>query len=143
MPDTSDNTVRLAQSPMRAESVFNFFRPRYSPPATPISARGLVAPELQITDETSVAGYLNFVAIYVDRGWEDLQTSYQAEAALANDSRALVDRIVLLLAGDAFSTETAGAIARAVDTIPAGRPLDRVRAAIMLVVATPEYLVQK
>jgi uncharacterized protein (DUF1800 family) len=143
MPDTTDNTIRLAQSPMRSASVFNFFRPRFTPPATPIAQRGLVAPELQITDETSVAGYLNFVAIYVDRGWEDLQTPYAAEVALAREPMAMVDRIVTLLAGDAYSRETAAAIARAVAEIPEQRPLDRVRAAITLVVATPEYLVQK
>lgn len=143
MPDTTDNTIRLAQSPMRSASVFNFFRPRYTPPGSPIAARGMVAPELQITDETSVAGYLNFVAIYVDRGWEDLQTSYAAEAAIAGDTQALVDRIVLLMAGDVFDRDTAAAIAQAVATIPAGRPLDRVRAAITLVAATPDYLVQR
>jgi uncharacterized protein (DUF1800 family) len=143
MPDTTDNTVRLGQSPMRSASVFNFFRPRYTPPGSPVAARGLVAPELQITDETSVAGYLNFVAIYVDRGWEDLQTSYAAEVALAGDTSALVDRIVLLMAGDAFSRDTAQAIAQAVRTIPAERPRDRVRAAITLVAAAPEYLVQR
>jgi uncharacterized protein (DUF1800 family) len=143
MPDTTDNTIRLAQSPMRSASVFNFFRPRYTPPATSMAQRGLVAPELQITDETSMAGYLNFVAVYVDRGWEDLQTSYAPEVALADEPAAMVDRIVLLLAGDAFSRETAAAIARAVATIPAQRPRDRVRAAITLVAATPEYLVQK
>ncbi|ARP89503.1 hypothetical protein CAL14_03690 [Bordetella genomosp. 9] len=143
MPDTTDNTIRLAQSPMRSASVFNFFRPRYTPPGGAIAARGLVAPELQITDETSVAGYLNFVAIYVDRGWEDLQTGYEAELALAGDTSALVDRIVLLLAGDAFSRDTAAAIAKAVATIPAQRPIDRVRAAVTLVAAAPEYLVQR
>jgi uncharacterized protein (DUF1800 family) len=143
MPDTTDNTIRLAQSPMRSASVFNFFRPRYTPPGGPIAERGMVAPELQITDETSVAGYLNFVSIYVDRGWEDLQTSYTAEIALAHDTQALVDRIVLLLAGDAFDRDTAAAIAQAVAAIPAGRPRDRVRAAITLVAATPDYLVQR
>jgi uncharacterized protein (DUF1800 family) len=143
MPDTTDNTIRLAQSPMRSASVFNFFRPRFTPAGSPIAERGLVAPELQITDETSVAGYLNFVAIYVDRGWEDLQTSYTAEVAVANDPRALVDRIVLLLAGDVFNRDTASAIAQAVSAIPAERPRDRVRAAITLVVATPDYLVQR
>ncbi|WP_251881038.1 DUF1800 domain-containing protein [Achromobacter sp. Marseille-Q4954] len=143
MPDTTDNTIRLAQSPMRSASVFNFFRPRYVPPVTELARRHLVAPELQITDETSIAGYLNFLAIYVDRGWEDLQTPYAAEIALAQDPAALVARVALLLAGDAYSAETAGSIARAVATIPAGRPRDRVRAAIMLVAASPEYLVQK
>jgi uncharacterized protein (DUF1800 family) len=143
MPDTTDNTVRLAQSPMRSASVFNFFRPRYSPPASPVAAQGLVAPELQITDETSVAGYLNFVAIYIDRGWEDLQTDYAAEVAIAHDPRALVDRVMLLLAGDAMSEATTHAIAQAIATIPEERPRDRVRAAITLAVASPEYLVQK
>ncbi|MBO9330119.1 DUF1800 family protein [Achromobacter xylosoxidans] len=143
MPDTTDNTIRLAQSPMRSASVFNFFRPRYVPPVTELARRHLVAPELQITDETSVAGYLNFLAIYVDRGWEDLQTSYAAEIALAPDPAALVARVALLLAGDAFSDRTAAAIARAVSSIPPERPRDRVRAAITLVAASPEYLVQK
>ncbi|WP_447982435.1 DUF1800 domain-containing protein [Achromobacter kerstersii] len=143
MPDTTDNTIRLAQSPMRSATVFNFFRPRYSPPVTELAKRHLVAPEMQITDETSIAGYLNFLAIYADRGWEDLQTSYAPEIAVANDPQALVARIVLLLAGDAFSAQTARSIADAVATLPASRPRDRVRAAILLVAATPEYLVQK
>ncbi|RSF01316.1 DUF1800 domain-containing protein [Achromobacter aegrifaciens] len=143
MPDTTDNTIRLAQSPMRSASVFNFFRPRYVPPVTELARRNLVAPELQITDETSIAGYLNFLAIYVDRGWEDLQTPYAAEIALAQDPSALVARVALLLAGDAYSAETAGSIARAVAPIPAGRPRARVRAAIMLVAASPAYLGQK
>ncbi|WP_312994080.1 DUF1800 domain-containing protein [Achromobacter animicus] len=143
MPDTTDNTIRLAQSPMRSATVFNFFRPRYVPPVTELARRHLVAPELQITDETSIAGYLNFLAIYADRGWEDLQTSYTPEIALAKDPEALVARVVLLLAGDAFSARTAASIAKAVATLPPDRPRDRVRAAIMLVAATPEYLVQK
>ncbi|ARP95732.1 DUF1800 domain-containing protein [Bordetella genomosp. 13] len=143
MPDTTDNTIRLAQSPMRSASVFNFFRPQYVPPATPLAERRLAAPELQITDETSIAGYLNFLEIYVDRGWEDLQTRYAAEVAVAHDPAALVARVVLLLAGDAFSAQTATLIAQAVATLPPDRPLDRVRATIMLVAATPEYLVQK
>jgi uncharacterized protein (DUF1800 family) len=143
MPDTTDSTQRLGQSPMRAPSVFNFFRPGYTPAGSPIAARDLVAPELQITNEISVTGYLNFVAIYVDRGWEDLQTAYTAEVAIAHDPSALVARIVLLLAGDAFNRDIAASIAQAVQTIPVQRRLDRVRAAITLVVATPAYLVQR
>ena len=127
MPDTSDNTIRLAQSPMRAPSVFNFFRPRYTPAATELARQGLAAPELQITDETSIAGYLNFLAIYADRGWEDLQTDYAAELALAGDPDALVAHVALLLAGDAFSEATARRIATALRDIPPERPRDRVR----------------
>ena len=135
--------VQLAQALFGPSQMINFFRPRYTPPVTELARRHLVAPELQITDETSIAGYLNFLAIYADRGWEDLQTTYAPEVALAHDPQALVARVVLLLAGDAFSAQTAGAIADAVATLPASRPRDRVRAAILLVAATPEYLVQK
>ena len=124
MPDTSDNTIRLAQSPMRAPSVFNFFRPRYTPAATELARQGLAAPELQITDETSIAGYLNFLAIYADRGWEDLQTDYAAELALAGDPDALVAHVALLLAGDAFSEATARRIATALRDIPPERLRD-------------------
>jgi hypothetical protein len=47
------------------------------------------------------------------------------------------------MAGDVFDRDTAAAIARAVAGIPEDRPLDRVRAAITLVAATPDYLVQR
>ena len=97
---------------------------------------------MQITDETSIAGYLNFLAIYADRGWEDLQTDYAAELALAGDPDALVAHVALLLAGDAFSEATARRIASAARH-PARAARDRVRAAIVLVAASPEYLVQK
>ena len=100
-------------------------------------APGLAAPELQITDETSIAGYLNFLAIYADRGWEDLQTDYAAELALAGDPDALVAHVALLLAGDAFSEATARRIATALRDIPPERPRDRARAAIVLVAASP------
>ena len=82
---------------------------------------------MQITDETSIAGYLNFLAIYADRGWEDLQTDYAAELALAGDPDALVAHVALLLAGDAFSEATARRIATALRDIPPERPRDRAR----------------
>jgi uncharacterized protein (DUF1800 family) len=56
-----DNGTRLGQSPLRAPSVFNWFRPGFAPAGTAIGAAGLVAPEFQIADESSVAGYLNFM----------------------------------------------------------------------------------
>ena len=58
--NTSSRSTRLGQSPGRSPSVFNFFRPGYSPPATAISAAGLVAPEFQITNEQSVVAYINY-----------------------------------------------------------------------------------
>ncbi|MBN2692133.1 MAG: DUF1800 domain-containing protein, partial [Burkholderiaceae bacterium] len=68
-----------------------------------------------------------------------------AELPLANDATALVARYNLLLAGGRLSAETAGTITAAVGSIAAstdtGR-LNRVRAAILLVMAAPEYQIQ-
>lgn len=58
---TSETAYALGQAPLFSPSVFNFFRPGYAPPKSNTSDSGLVAPELQITDEISVAGYTNYM----------------------------------------------------------------------------------
>jgi len=139
--DLSDASTRLGQSPLRSSSVFNFFRPGYVPPNTAIATASLVAPELQITHETSVAGYLNFMQAAVAGGIPDLQPDYTAELALVNDVTALVDRVDLLLSANQLSSATKTTIRDAVASIAAGS--SRVHAAVLLVLASPEYLVQK
>lgn len=57
---TSDATS-WGQTPLFSPSVFNFFRPGYTPPQSRVGNAGLVAPELQITNETTVTGYVNAV----------------------------------------------------------------------------------
>jgi hypothetical protein len=59
--ETDSSSSALGQSPMRSPSVFNFFRPGYSPSQTLIGDAKLVSPEMQITNETSVLSYANFV----------------------------------------------------------------------------------
>ena len=59
--NTTSSLNRLAQSPGRSPSVFNFFRPGYTPPNTAIATAGLVAPEMQITNEPSVIAYVNYM----------------------------------------------------------------------------------
>jgi uncharacterized protein (DUF1800 family) len=51
----------IGQTPMLAPSVFNFYRPGYAAPGSQSAAAGLVAPELQITHESSVASYANYL----------------------------------------------------------------------------------
>jgi len=55
----------LNQTAMRAPSVFNFYRPGYSPAGTPIAREKLVAPEMQILNESSVAGYADYLDRFV------------------------------------------------------------------------------
>jgi uncharacterized protein (DUF1800 family) len=66
--NTSDPATRLGQSPGRSASVFNFFRPGYVPPNSTLGAQSLVAPEFQITNESSVVGYVNLMQRVVGGG---------------------------------------------------------------------------
>jgi uncharacterized protein (DUF1800 family) len=151
VPDLTDNAKRLGQSPLRSGSVFNFFRPGYVPPNTALASQGLTAPEFQLTNESSVAGYLNFmlgcikVGVNVDNGGL-APPAYTQELALANDPTALINRLNLLLCAGQLSAATQVTIRDAVTTISAtdtAGALNRVQAAVLLTMASPEYLIQK
>ncbi|MEZ5728948.1 MAG: DUF1800 domain-containing protein [Burkholderiaceae bacterium] len=70
-----------ARHPCAHRRCSSTYRPGYIAPNTPSGDAGLVAPEMQITHETSVAGYLNTMRVAVDRGFgrdnpRDLQPDY-------------------------------------------------------------------
>jgi uncharacterized protein (DUF1800 family) len=142
--DTSSTANRLGQSPGRSPSVFNFFRPGYTPPNSAIASAGLVAPEFQITNEPSVIAYVNYMQVLVAAGAGDFQANYADMLALP-DSASLVDEIDILL-GARLSAATKTSIRTAVDSIAptsANGPQNRVYTAVLLTLASPEYLVQK
>lgn len=144
--DTSNPATRLGQSPLRSPSVFNFFRPGYVPPNSSLGSNSITAPEFQLCNESTVAGYLNFMQNAIANGVGEVKPSYTEELALVEDAAALVERIALRLAGDGLAASTKAAIATAVATIKTdteARRLNRVQAAILLVMSCPEYLVQK
>ena len=141
-----DPVSSIGQNPLRAPSVFNWFRPGYAPPGD-IMRRGLVAPEFQITHETTVTGYANFVAWTVERGhgWNDtaLKAAYTAELALAGNPPALMDHLNLLLVAGQMTSGTRETILTAVNALPVANPNARVITAIALVMLSPEFVVQK
>ncbi len=165
---TDDAGSQLGQTPLRSPSVFNFYRPGYVPPNTLAGMAGLAVPEMQITHETTVAGYANFMRSGVQNGFgqngtdykatrRDVQIDFSGELALADNSAALVDRVLTRLLGpapqDALKTE----IVAAVDSIalPAlkadgsnqtavdNAKKNRVYTAVLLALVAPEFLVQK
>ena len=169
--NTDSPAFSLGQTPLRSPSVFNFYRPGYVAPGTAAAAAGLVAPELQIAHETSVAAWVNYMRDNVASGVgatngtvggvvlnrRDLRPDFTAELALAGDSAALVERVAERLtwgqAGAALKTEISTAVATI--TVPvlnaAGNNQaaidsarrNRVNAAVLLVLAAPEFQVQK
>ena len=153
-----DPLTGLGQSPLNASSVFNFYRPSYVPPNSAVASAGLVAPEMQITSEPSVTGYLNFMqdAINVGVGESrEIKPDYTKELALSADAGALVDHIDLLLLNGVMSSRLHGQIVNAVNSIAvpvatasnatqvATAQANRVKLAIFLAMASTDYLVQK
>jgi uncharacterized protein (DUF1800 family) len=148
---TDDPSNSLGQSPMRSPTVFNFYRPGYVPPNTPIATAGLVAPELQNVNEISVVGYSNFMRSAVQNGAgsnnpRDIQPDYTAEMALAHDANLLIDRVSLLLTAGSMSAATRTLILNVINSVPmtaTNARRDRVRLAVFFTLSSPDYLVQK
>ena len=146
MGNTSDPSEGLGQGPLRSPSVFNFFRPGYVPPNTAIAEADLVAPEFQITSESSVIGFLNFFQRLLEGGVGDLTADYTSLMPLADDAASLADELNLVLAANRLGSDTLATIVAAIDSMPKGTAasrLNRIKATLMLVMAAPENLVQK
>jgi uncharacterized protein (DUF1800 family) len=144
--NTSDPATRLGQSPLRSSSVFNFFRPGYIPPNSAIGTAGLVAPEFQITNESSVVGYVNFMQNTVSRGAGDVRADYASLMPLADNPQALLDELNLVLAAGQLSAATVALMRGALTTMASGTDtarLNRIYAALVLVLAAPEFIIQK
>jgi len=162
-PDSADErrlrnmTQYLGQHPFKAKHVFNFFEPEHVAPGTQTGAAGLTIPELQIVNESSVIGYINFINQFIydtsptrsgdpDGG---VNVDYTAQLALADDAQALVDNLDLLLTGQQLSNVTKDRIVELLAEIPveAGSEdedrISRVRVAVSMVMTSPGYLVQR
>ncbi len=143
--ESADNG--LGQSPLLAPSVFNFFSPNYRP-AGPIAAAGLVAPEFQITTETTVVGGLNFFASLINNagyGYEafELKLNYAPLLALANNPAALVAELNALFFNYAIGPTLQTRMTSMLAALPANDPTRRVKAALILTSLSPQYIVQK
>jgi uncharacterized protein (DUF1800 family) len=153
--ESSDPGTELGQTPMRAPSVFNFYRPGYSPPQTQVAARGQVAPEMQITTETSALGYANFVAQILENGWgewnaslnrQDVQFDFSSWTSVSTSPDALVDAVATRMIGHRLSDAARAPAIAAIQSMPstsAYQKRQRVQAAILLVAVSPEFVIQQ
>ena len=142
--NTASSATRLGESPGRAPSVFNWFRPGYTPPGSTIATSGMVAPEFQITNEPTVIAYVNYMQSVIVSGAGDAKPDYSALTVIAPDSQALLNELNLVLAAGQISAVTISQMKTALDTIATtttAGTLNRIYAAIVLVMASPEYLV--
>jgi hypothetical protein len=146
--DLSNPSTRLAESPLQSPNVFFFFQPGYIPPHTALQTNGITAPEFAITNESSVAGYMNFIQNLIANGIGGMPGNYTALQPLANqggNSAALLAELNVLMAAGQLSTATLSLMQGALDTIDVTTMGTDARlfAALTLVMCAPEYLVQK
>jgi len=147
--------LETGQSVMRANSVFNFYLPDYSP-VGPVRDANLVAPEFQIATENNIISTTTYI------GWQ-LQYYYHAgtgnggapltqatldlrrEFELAADVNALLDHLDLLMLSGSMSSELRTILSSHLEAIngDADGRSHRARDAINLIMISPDYTVQK
>jgi uncharacterized protein (DUF1800 family) len=151
---TEDPIWGLGEMSLRSPTVFNWFAPGFVPPGTTIAAASLVAPEMQMTNVSTVVGYINYMQSAIGSGatnGPDMFSSYETEMTLAATPTALLDRINLLLMAGEMDPTLYGQILGAINAIdiPAGDQnainaalLNRVQTAIYLTMASPSFCAQ-
>ncbi|MFY9476109.1 MAG: DUF1800 domain-containing protein [Aquabacterium sp.] len=170
MWSTNDPAKALAQAPLQSPSVFNYFRPQYTPPNSTTSRSGLVSPEMQIVHESSAAGYVNFVRDGLAWGWGACGYSNQCATSpvdirldfitntgnatyqLAKTPAKLVEDVNQRLMYGTMPEDLKTEITQAVSSVWVGADnapdtaegyRRRVKVALLLTMASPEFQVQK
>jgi hypothetical protein len=139
--------------------VFNFYRPGYIAPGSTTGAAGMTVPELQITNSSTLVGYANFMAHFAfaealsgnDQHNSSFIPDYTDERALADNPDALVEHLDNLLVSGQLTDETRNNIVQTIQAIPLTNenafnydgPLTRIGTAVLMVMTSPEYLVQR
>ncbi|MEO0883699.1 MAG: DUF1800 family protein [Pseudomonadota bacterium] len=156
LSDTNNPILRLGQQPLRAPSVFNFYRPGFIAPGTESGANDLTAPEFQIVNDGTFYGYANFMTDFVigrqlkaDLDVESFIPDYSTELALADDAEALTNHLNMLLTGGRLDEVVSDRVIEILNEIPILEAssdedrLTRVHVAITLVITSPAYTFQR
>ncbi len=151
---TEDPIYGLGEMPLRSPTVFWWFSPGYVPPGTSLAAANLTAPEMQMTNVSTVVGYINYMQSAIggdsDSG-PDVFAAYGTEMGLAATPDQLVDRLNLLLMAGEMSSTLQSQIVAAVEAIPIpsgdenainAALANRARMAIYLTMASPDFSAQ-
>jgi uncharacterized protein (DUF1800 family) len=143
-----------AQQPLSSPSVFNFFRPGYSP-AGPINDAHLVAPEFQILNAVTAVAGANYYYSAIRNGfnrWGDsnsarvVRANVAAEMALYNDVPALMRRLDMVLTGGMLDPVHHQLIRETVEAINETYwdwKKERIYMAIYLISTLPDYAIQR
>ena len=143
----NNSNFNFGEAPLYAPSVFNFFSPFYSQ-VGPIQNADLVAPEFQITTDTTVITSANKMrsAVYQQPSTgnpDAIVLDLSAQTALASNPAALVDSLNTLLMSGQMSSSMRNIVINAVTQIPPANTLERAQTAVHLIVTSPEFVIEK
>ena len=141
----TDKANALAQWPLLAPSVFNFFAPGYRHLGV-LAQNGLTSPEFQIFNSVTAATVSNKFAEFIDKllhartlgNTPQFKFDFTAERALAATPDALIDRLNLLLCAGQMSAGTRQRIVTGVNGLAVTATDDRVHLAVWLAAVCPE-----
>jgi uncharacterized protein (DUF1800 family) len=137
----------VQQHVLSAPSVFNFYSPGYSPPGE-LGTAGLVAPEFQITTDSTIVGVSDLMAyaVYGDQpidtpmGFPAITLDLTEYETLAADVDALLDRLDLVLMHGTMDVATRAAVRAAI--APVNTDMNaRTKLALYLVLISPAFAV--
>lgn len=156
----------LLQGPLKSPTVFNFFQPTYSHQGI-IREKGLVSPEFQIHDESSITTISNRLYAFTKwrvRGHDDGNPDQNAikdlmfinldkEKQLAANSDDLINHLNLILLNGEMSAFTKGIVKEMIEftTIKGNETADqlnnklrnRATDAIIMIMNSPDYNIQR
>jgi hypothetical protein len=119
------------------------------PPNTAIATAEKQAPEFQLLNETTTAGYINFLQWSTRGGYNDVKPTYTALLAIAHDVTAVVNWLNLRLTANQLSADTVTLLKATLTAFNVtaasaeSAKLDMLATACFLILCSPEYLVQK
>ena len=144
-----DNTFleETFQAPYSAPTVFNSYRPDYTPPGA-LDAANLDGPVFEITNSYTAVSVPNTLWDIIDDGFErgnsyQFTPDYSDLLPYAQNHEALIDNLNLLVCGGSMSATTRTKIKTALDAIDPDDHSGRVRLAIYLAIMSPEGAIQR
>jgi len=161
---------RLEQRPLNSPSVFNFFQPDFQPDG-PLKAAGKFAPEFQLLNSQTLTSYVNalnwwfaydrpveFWGLFAGETYkadQDAKFNLTADYIFARNDKLpqLLDKYNLLFAGGKLTDKTLDIIRLTISKMPysedsngvpnADNSFRRVRLALVLILSSPDYLINR
>ena len=135
------------QAPMNSPTVFNFYRPDYSPPGS-LNLAGLDGPSFEIANSYTLISVPNQFWEIADRGFRingryHFVPSYEDFMPYLEDSDTLLDYLNIVVCAGGMKAKTRSIIKSNLANTAISDPVEKARLALYLTMMSPEGAVQR